>query len=187
MLAGLLLVVGAGVGVALWSSAQSQRSPVLVAASNVEAGEIIEVSDLRSTLVAVDGGVRTVPEAAGPGLVGATALVPISAGSLVVPEMFGDDSQLVPAGMALVGATLEPGRHPSGGLRATDQVILVNTTNDGPVRLGEAEVYAVTTLTDSISGGLFVSLLVPRGPLVDQVVGAAAADDLSLATLGSGS
>jgi len=182
-LLGLLLVFGAAIGTALWSTAQSERSPVLVAANDLTAGDVISAADLRVASVAVDPSVVTMSEASASSLVGATVLAPVASGSLLGPAMFGDAESLVPAGMALVGATLETGRYPSSGLRAGDQVILVHTTTDGPVRLGEAEVFAVTTLIDSLSGDLFVSLMVPEGGLVDATAGAAAAEDLSLASV----
>lgn len=183
MVLGLLLVVGAGVGVALWSSAQSERSPVLITANDLEAGDTVAASDLRVAWVAVDDAVVTMPDTAQAGVVGSTVLSAVPAGSLVGPTMFGSEASLVPDGMALVGATLDTGRYPSSGLRVGDRVVLVHTTTDGPVRLGEADVFAVTSMVDSLSGDLFVSLLVGEGQLVDDLAGAAAGEDLSLASV----
>lgn len=177
MALGVLLVIGGGLGVALWSSSQSERTIVLAAARTLEPGDVVQREDLRAVSVALDDTVPSMPDTALADLVGSTVRNPIEQGTIVGAGMFGD-SQLVPDGFALVGAVLDPGRYPSSGLRSGDRVVMIHTTTAGPVRLGESDVFAVQH--NAAGTDLFVSLLVPDGLVVDQATAAAAAQDLSL-------
>lgn len=185
MALGLLMVIGGGLGFGLWSSAQSERNPVLVAAHDLNPGDVIERNDLRVALVAVEPGTPTTPESSLSTLVGSTVRTPVTAGSLIDTHMFGQDSEILPQGMALVGATLDVGRYPSSGLAHGDQVVVIYTDADGGSVVGEAELFAVQRLNDSSAGDLFVTLLVPQGPVVLAVANAAAASDLTLAKVAS--
>lgn len=177
MALGVLLVIGGGLGVALWSTAQSERTVVLAAARTLEPGDVVQREDLRAVSVALDETVPSVPDTALTDLVGSTVRLPIEQGTIVGAAMFGD-SQLVPEGFALIGAVLDAGRYPSSGLRSGDRVVMIHTTAAGPVRLGGAEVFAVQN--DAAASDLFVSLLVPDGLVVDETTAAAAAQALSL-------
>jgi hypothetical protein len=115
---------------------------------------------------------------------------PISAGTLITPEMLTDGSA-VPAGQAVVGAVLAPGAYPTASLRAGDAVLLMEASSatdqaEGSRELGSAQVWAVSTPEGPGASGLFVSLLVP----VDQAAAAsdaAASQQLRLVLVGGGS
>ena len=54
---GVLLMAGSILGFALWSAAQSTRTPVLVAAHDIDAGSILVESDLAVASIAADADV----------------------------------------------------------------------------------------------------------------------------------
>lgn len=181
MLLGVLLVAGSALGVALWSGAQSDRESVLVAAGDLQPGQVLTAVDLRAELVAVPGSVGVVREGDLDRLVGSTVRVPVEEGELLAPSMVVDESQVVPDGMALVGASLTVGRFPPTGLRSGDAVVLVDASNDGADRLGVGEVFSVVEVTEGArAGDVTVGLLVEDSGLLDAAAGAAAAGSLTL-------
>lgn len=104
---------------------------------------------------------------------------------MIGAQMFGQDSDIVPEGFALVGATLDTGRYPSSGLSPGDRVVMVYTDTNEGTQVGEAELFAVEHLVDSNAGDLFVTLVVPEGELVVAIANAAANNELSLARVAS--
>ncbi len=100
----------------------------------------------------------------------------------------------VPAGLAVVGAELEPGAAPAGALVPGDRVVLLgvqNTSLANPdeipaaIRLAQGSIWAVERPEATYNGRVVVSVLVPT----DQqgVVAQAAADGrLRLALVGEG-
>jgi hypothetical protein len=163
---GLLLVFGAGLGFAAWSQATSSRSPVLVAARDVAAGETVAVDAITTADVGAGAGTRTVAASDLDLLVGRVARGPIGAGTILSPDMV-SDGDAVPDGQAVVGAVLASGAYPTAALRAGDTVRLVEAGATGdaattPKELGAGRVWAVTTPEGPGAGGLFVSLLVPE-------------------------
>jgi hypothetical protein len=163
---GLLLVFGAGLGFAAWSRATSSRSPVLVAARDVAAGETVAVDAITTADVGAGAGTRTVAASDLDLVVGRVARGPIGAGTILSPDMV-SDGDAVPDGQAVVGAVLASGAYPTAALRAGDTVRLVEAGATGdaattPKELGAGRVWAVTTPEGPGAGGLFVSLLVPE-------------------------
>ena len=164
---GLLLVFGGGLGFAAWSQATSSRTPVLVAARDVAAGETVTVDAVTTADVGAGPGARTVAASEVDLVVGRVARGPIPAGTVLSPNMV-SDGDAVPHGQAVVGAVLESGAYPTAALRAGDTVRLVEASASGdpaavPKELGPARIWAVTTPEGPGADGLFVSLLVPEG------------------------
>ncbi len=162
---GLLLVFGAGLAFAAWTQATSRQVAVLVAARDVDAGEVVTAAAVRTEQVAVGPGVTTVESGERQLVVGKVARGPIPAGTLLNPALVAE-GDVVPAGQAVVGAVLVPGAYPTASLRPGDHVQLVAaaaTTDPSAVLepLGDARVWAVTDLDAPGTPGLFISLLVP--------------------------
>ena len=95
---------------------------VMVAAHDIEPGEVIDAADLQVVEIGVEqpaaGGAA---EPAGPDRRQA-ARGPIPAGTVLNTDLFADRDQTVPAGMVVVGAALEQGAAPTSSLRAGDRV-----------------------------------------------------------------
>jgi hypothetical protein len=163
---GLLLVFGAGLGFAAWSQATSSRSPVLVAARDIAAGETIAVDAVGTADVGAGPGARTVAASDLDLVVDRVARGPIPAGTVMTPEMV-SDGDAVPDGQAVIGAVLESGAYPTAALRPGDPVRMVEAAAAGdpagvPTEFGAGRIWAVTRPEGPGAGGLFVSLLVPE-------------------------
>jgi hypothetical protein len=63
---GLLLVFGSGLAFAAWSHATSSRVAVLVAASDIDAGEVVGPRSLRTEEIAAGPGVPACARSTGP-------------------------------------------------------------------------------------------------------------------------
>jgi hypothetical protein len=186
---GLLLVFGSGLAFAAWSHATSSRVAVLVAATDIDAAEVIDPSALRTEEVAAGPGVDRVTADRRAELVGKTARGPIPAGTLLAPSMV-SDGPVVPDGQTVIGAVRAPGAYPTEALRPGDGVELVTvaaaTEPDAmPASLGRAQVWAIAD-ADAASGtrGRFVSLLVPADHAL-AVTNAAALQQLRLVLVGA--
>lgn len=172
---GVLMIAGSMLGFALWSSSQSTRQPILVAASTIDAGTIVTEADLTVASVAIDGDIAHLDAADAHLVVGEVARGPIPAGTPLSAELV-TTGDAVPAGHVVVGALLSPGEYPTSALRAGDQVEVVGTggglvISTAPVDGGgaattaatvsTAAVWSVETIHSSSEPKLFVSLLVP--------------------------
>ncbi len=162
---GVLLVSASILGFFVWSQQQAERTPVLVAANDIDAGAMIERSDLRVVSIGSDPGVVLLAQGQQDLVVGQIARGPIPAGT-PLSRLLVVETDAVPVGMAVVGAPLSPGEYPTSALRAGDQVEMVTVV----ARSGAADqaievigVATVWTIEDLLSGGeprLFISLLV---------------------------
>ncbi len=163
---GVLLVAGSMLGFALWSVSQSTRTPVLVAANDIDAGTVITEADLDVVSVGADPGIALL-EADQAGLVvGELARGPIPAGTPLSAELV-SSVIAVPSGSVVVGAALSPGEYPTGTLQAGDLVQIIETTDQTSASEGraaaivaDARVWNVEVLLDSSETRFFVSLLV---------------------------
>jgi hypothetical protein len=178
---GVILVLAGGLLFGLLVQSAGDRVAVVVAARDIDPGQVIQASDLRIVDAAIDGQASTVPASERASLVGKTAASRIPAGALVSRAHFADGSVLAD-GRVVVGALLGPGGLPVPNLRAGDEVLLlaareVGSTDDDAEPLGVATVYLVTP--GSQSGTQFVSLAVEEG-VAQRVADAAAAQLLRL-------
>ena len=125
--AALTVLAGAVVAWALGRAAD--RVDVVSVARPVAAGTVITRDDLTVTAIAFDGPVTgLVPVSAIDELVGRTATIDLTPGTLVSAGMWADGTELSP-GERTVGAVLAPGRFPSG-LAAGAQALGLATDDD---------------------------------------------------------
>lgn len=188
---GVLLIVMSMLGFALWSIQQAARTPVLVAATAIEAGDVIGRGDLTLVSVGADSGLQLLESGQEDLVVGRVARGPIPAGTPLSVALVVSAAEAVPPGWAVVGAALEPGGFPSSAIRAGDRVALIGTAQGSTVaeagavsELGEAVVWTVEPLAATGRGELFVSLLVAED-LAPEASNVAAQGRLRLLLLGA--
>lgn len=178
---GVILVVAGALVFGLMVQSAGDRTAVVVAARDLNPGQVIEASDLRVVDAAIDGAAATVPASQRNQLIGQTATSRIPAGSVLSRGQFAAGSG-IPAGSVVVGALLGPGGLPVPNLRVGDQVTLLEardterSTNDVEP-LGDASVFMVTRGTQP--GSQFVSLVVDDA-MAQRVTDAAAGQRLRL-------
>lgn len=182
---GIILVVAGALIFGLMVQSAGRRVAVVVAARDINAGQVIAAGDLRVIDVAIDGAASTVPASQRDALIGQTATSRVPSGAVLSRGQFADSSGLGP-GRVVVGALLGPGGIPVPNLRVGDNVTLLEardteraTTTAEPV--GDAVIYLVTPATQP--GTQFVSLIVDEA-LAQRVTDAAAGQRLRL-VLGS--
>jgi len=178
---GVILVVAGALIFGLMVQSAGDRTAVVVAARDINPGQVIEARDLRVVDAAIDGAAATVPASQRGELIGQTATSHIPAGSVLSRGQFAAGSGLA-AGRVVVGALLGPGGLPVPNLRVGDQVTLLeardterSATETEP--LGNASVYMATPGTQP--GTQFVSLVVDDD-LAQRVTDAAAGQRLRL-------
>jgi Flp pilus assembly protein CpaB len=190
-----VVMVGVAALVGAWISlATSEQVSVMVAARDLEPGEVIEATDLQ--VVELDGSnqVRAVQSHQQDLVVGLTARGPIPAGTVMNTGLVGRRDQVVPAGWAVVGASLERGAVPSENLAVGDAVDLLRTVDLAGVPSATAPPSATVISSgsvwsvrrpdpSSVSAETWVALLVPAETRED-VVQAVAEGQLSLALMG---
>ena len=148
-LLGVAAFVAAGgllVGYAL--PAYVHREPVVVLARDVPAGAVLAAGDLSTTDVSVDPGVAVVRP--GDGVLGKTALVDLSAGSVLSPAQVGSAPSLTP-GHTVVPLRLTLGQHPQAGLRPGALVLAVPAPAD-PSGAAAAAVAQAQPVTATVVG-----------------------------------
>ena len=139
-----LVAMGAMAGVWLWSAASTSVEVVVVRA-DVQRGAIIAATALGRVRVTVDPSVRTVPGDEMASMVGRSAAVDLSAGTLLTPDQVTDLVQ-PSTGMSMVGIPVAPGLMPSEQLRAGDVVRLVQTPGPSGVVSSKAPVTITATV-----------------------------------------
>ncbi|CAM5613095.1 SAF domain-containing protein [Streptomyces diastaticus] len=172
-LSALLIAGGAGGGYLAWEKT-GERTPVLVVAADVAAGDVIEEGDLARTSVSLDPAVKAIPAELREKVVGKRAAVPLVPGSLLSPKQV-TDRTLVRPGEQLVGISLKPSRLPATRLSAGDTVQVVSTPGqaagdeeaDAQPDMVEARVVRVGPKAES-GGERVLDVAVPkgRGPLL---------------------
>jgi Flp pilus assembly protein CpaB len=195
--AGVGLVVLAMLLGAWVFASQASTVQVLVAAGDLDAGEVIDAADLQVVELSRTGGLRAVQPSQQDLLVGRATRGPIPAGTVLNTGLVVDARQSVPAGEVVVGVALDPGASPSTQLSPGDRVEIVEvaptvagSTTEAPAAtvLATGTVWAVEPIGTGASsaGRVWVSLLVPQathGPVAQ----AAADGRLRLGLLGAAS
>lgn len=149
------LTVLAGLLVAWALAGAADRVDVVSLARPVAAGTVIQLEDLTIAHVAFDGDVQgLVPATSTDALVGRTATVDLSAGSLLTAGMWADATGLG-AGERTVGAVLDAGRFPIGLAQGSTAVAV--PIDGEPVGV----TVRVVEVTTTEAGGLRVTLAVP--------------------------
>lgn len=179
----VMCVLGA---VALYQRA-SNRVEVVAIRHAVPAGQVVTASDLMTVSIAAGTDLRTVDAASRDSVVGQIAAVALVPGSLLAPAQVSDGPR-IPAGMALVGATLKPGQFPTG-VQVGDTVLLVEAAAPSsaeaggmPRDRGRATVMELDPVEDA-STSIAASLLVPEAA-ASPIAGAGASGRLSVIVVG---
>lgn len=184
----VMLIVGLAT-LGYWFATQTgARTPVLVAAHTIQAGQTISRADL--TTVSVAGGVRAVAGDHLSEVVGQTAAVEILAHTPVQLAMVTTTSALA-AGQALVGVAVAPGQIPSSGLVAGDLVEVLGlpaksaavSSVSSPV-LATARVFDVR-VNPAAEGGTLITVVVPT-PAAYPITVASDAGLVALVEVGGG-
>ena len=176
------LVLGSGIGFALWSADLEGRESVLVAARPIAAGDVIGPDDFRVAELGGADQVASIAQADAARFHGAIAVEDIADGAVVNRFQFSTGVGIEP-GEAVVGVVLEPGENPVPSLRPGDRVDVVATPGNGTAEVvATATVFAVRVPSE-LSTSVSVSLVVPHGEVSTAVASAAASGGVRLVLL----
>lgn len=123
----LLFVVGVIATSGIIQKAR-ERSPILVAAQPMEAGETIEAADLQVAEMGLAPGVTTVGASELDAVVGQTLRAPLEPGQLLAPGAVASGPAIA-AGEVAMSIGIPPARAAGGNLRAGDRVMALATSN----------------------------------------------------------
>jgi Flp pilus assembly protein CpaB len=124
VLIGLALLLAGVLGTLAIVQQSGQRTPVLVMARSVQAGQVIGARDVRVAELGVAPGVATLGIGERARVVGRRAPVPLEAGQVLGPAVVADGPTLA-AGQVAMSLALAPEHAAAGQLRAADQVAVV--------------------------------------------------------------
>lgn len=178
---GVLAVAGSVLGFLVLNEALDERSPVLVAGRDIEAGAVITVEDVTVVPVGVGPGVELVERSQQDLVIGQRAGTRIAVGTPLSLSLIAVEDGVGP-GESVVGAVLEAGEYPTSAMSVGDSVLLVSVPSisggdEAPVEIGPARVWAIEALAEQAEPRFFVSLLV-TDELQLAVAGAAGQDRL---------
>lgn len=173
----LVLVLGGALASTLLVLRSGDRVEVLVAATDIAAGQTVGPDDLTTAQVAADGANFVLAEAES-NFVGTTATVGIPAGTMINNVMF-QTGTVVPAGADVVGLVLTAQQRPAEAVGQGDVVRLFLVPR-GDQLSGEgaqgSELVSAARVVEAVDGGaqgLSVSVLVPADDAPAVVAGAA--------------
>lgn len=163
-----LVIIAAVVGAWAFSSASTQIS-IVVAARDLEPGDVVTATDLRVVEIGSAGDMRAVQVSQQALVIGQVARAAIPEGTVLNTDLFADPGTSVPDGFVVIGTPLDAGTAPIGSLAAGDPVDVIGVAKaNGPdgsataVVITRASVWAVDRpATSSSSPKVWVSLLVP--------------------------
>lgn len=163
VLVGILLIAGSILAYVLVTLAGDERTPILVAGTEIEAGSIIEVSDVVVVQVAAGSGVDFVSRAERDLVVGQRARSAIRAGTPLSPELVVEEDRLA-EGQAVVGAVLSAGEYPASAISLGDTVTLLDVgaqgSDGGAVEIGRATIWAIEPVADQSEPRFFISFAI---------------------------
>ena len=158
---GLLCACLGGLGAAFAWTNLSTAQTVIVAERPIARGAVIAPGDLGLTDVSSAPGVAIMAGESLAGLVGQQALVDLPLGSLIGPESIGHLS--VPAGDAVIGLRLAPGRSPVGELPYGTLVTLLRVGEAGRAPAWTVQASVVTPAVIGSDGSVLVDVALPQG------------------------
>lgn len=194
VVAGAGLVVVCAVIFAVTALRVDPRRPVLAVARSVAAGQVLAVDDITTARIVPDTAIQVVPAGRLSSVVGRTARVPLSAGSLLAPGQVGP-AAWPPAGQAVAAVAVKAGHAPPGLEAGARVVVLVlpgaSTGTANGASVGQQDAVGVARATASVvavgapdaSGTRAVSLLLAE---VDAVQVAVAGGEVALLVEGGG-
>jgi len=193
VLIGLALLLAGVLGTLAIVQQSGQRTPVLVMARSVQAGQVIGGGDVRVAELGVAPGVATVGIGERARVVGRRAAVPLEAGQVLGPVVVADGPTLA-AGQVAMSLALAPEHAAAGQLRAGDQVAVVASgkPDDPGAGVGSgvllSPVRVLSMLPDGDDNSLDRRLLVSVAVRPDQaaLLARAAQGTLDLALLPAG-
>ncbi len=163
VLVGILLIAGSILAFVLVTLAGNERTPILVAGAEIEAGSIIEVSDVVVVQIAADAGVDFVSRAERDLVVGQRARTAISAGTPLSPELIVEEDRL-PDGQAIIGAVLSAGEYPASAMSLGDTVTLLDVgtqgSDDTAIEISKATIWAIEPVAEQSEPRFFISFAV---------------------------
>jgi hypothetical protein len=110
---GGLLVIVCVLAYAYGAVRLGDRVQVLAVARSVAAGQAITSADLTQVSAAGDSRVPLIPATQAEHVVGRTAVVPLVAGTLLMPSLLGEGA-FPPTGKVTASVALKPGQYPQG-------------------------------------------------------------------------
>lgn len=127
---GILLMFAAIVGGATVLKGAKSRIPVIVAAAEVQPGDVISSRDLRVVDVALEGNIESIGASEISRVVGKVAAEPLYAGKMITARSFSAGPP-VPAGYVTMALALKPEKASGGSVRSGNRVAIVATRNPG--------------------------------------------------------
>jgi hypothetical protein len=127
---GGLLVIVCVLAYAYGAVRLGDRVQVLAMARSVAAGQVITAADLTQVSAARDSRVPLIPATQAGQVLGRTAVVPLVAGTLLTPRLFGD-AAFPPAGKVTASVALKPGQYPQGLAVGARVAVFVSASQQG--------------------------------------------------------
>jgi len=167
---GLALLLAGVVGSVGAVQRAGQRTPVLVMARDVPAGQVIGAQDVRVAELGLVAGVAALGVQDRGRVVGQVASVPLAAGQVLGPTAVANGPRLA-AGQVLMSVAVAPEHAAAGILRAGDEVAVVSSSPPDQPTSARAEVLLSPVLVLSVvapdpnaggDGKLLVGLAIPE-------------------------
>ncbi len=191
VLIGLALLLVGVLGTLAIVRQAGQRTPVLVMARTVQAGQVIGAQDVRVAELGIASGVATLGAGDRARVVGRRAAVPLEAGQVLGPAVVADGPALG-SGQVAMSVALAPEHAAAGLLRAGDRVAVVASGKPGETGVGSgvllSPVSVLSVLTRGDDSGADRKLLVSLAIRPEQAatLARAAQGTLDLVLLAAG-
>ncbi len=147
-----MLILASALGAALFWQSYDSSQPAVVAASNIEQGTVIQVSDLRVVETKIEGQINQ--SSSVDSVAGQIAVVDIAQGDIISPQSVGQ-SLALPADSSLVAVLVNPGQYPPQ-LRSGNRVdvyALGTEQADTTLAANNVTVHNITATSDEVSTG----------------------------------
>lgn len=128
---GLVLFLLGVVATARTIDQAQQRTPLLVAARDLEVGHVLSRGDLRVAEIGLSPGIAAIPASEAEDLEGRTVAAPVSAGQVLAETIVSSERPLA-QGEGALSLAIPPQHALAGSLAAGEDVSLLATEGDGP-------------------------------------------------------